>query len=269
MRTVSKVILWSVIAAAWPRLADAQIPVTDVANLANNQVMHAATLAKWVDSINNLRTQIDQLNRQINIQDDIRKWSGNPVEAGAGVILDGLGQKDLLRTYGKTKSAVLGLVNSFDSLKNTGSGSYRAISSLDLDGKEVARDALAFRRYSILDGMQANTEEVTAATREREAVLQEEVALTLEDMKAAPTAAEVQKLAAKLMALNGQLAQVEAARKREVDAVALQKIANDARLEQERLAAAELAAKDDYLANQRVSSYLKTLRVRKAPPGEN
>ena len=81
-------------------------------------------------------------------------------------------------------------------------------------------------------------------------------------MKSAPTDAEVQKQAAKLTALNGQLSQVEAARRREVDAVALQKIANDARLEQERLAAAELAEKDDYLANQRVSAFMKTIKVR-------
>src|SRR6185312_16966695 len=102
-----------------------------------------ATIAKWVESINHLRTQINQLNQQINIQDDIRKWSGNPVEAGTKIVLDGLGQNDLLRTYGKTKSAVLGLVNSLDSLKNTGSGNYRVISGFDLDGKEIVRDALS------------------------------------------------------------------------------------------------------------------------------
>jgi len=92
--------------------------------------------------------------------------------------------------------------------------------------------------------------------------------LTLEDLKDAPTEAETQKLSAKLAVLNGQLAQVEAARRREVDAVTLQKIANDARLEAERAAAAELAAKDDYLANMRVSAYMKTLRVRKNYPNE-
>jgi hypothetical protein len=84
----------------------------------------------------------------------------------------------------------------------------------------------------------------------------------LESLKSADTDAEAQKLSAKLTALNGQLAQVEAARKREVDAVALQKIANDARAEEERLAAAELAAKDDYLANQRITAYMKTLKLR-------
>lgn len=254
---------------ALPLGALAQIPVTDVANLTHNSVLHAENLAKWVQSINNLRTQIDQLNRQINIQDDIRRWSGNPIEAGAKVVLEDLGEKDLVRDYGKTKRAILGLVGSLDSLKRTADGSYRAISDVDLDGNELKRDPLTYRRYAVLDATQANTEQVADETKERERVLQAEIAVTLAELRDASTEAETQKLSAKLTALNGQLAQVEIARRREVDAVALQKIANDARLEQERLAAAELASKDDYLAIQRVSSYLNTLRVRKNPSREN
>jgi hypothetical protein len=246
----------------------AQIPVTDVANLANNQVAQAANIAKWVESIAHLKTQIDQLNQQISIQGDIRQWTGNPVEAGGKLTLNVLGATDLVREYGQAKNAILRTVDSLDSLKHTSSGSYRAIASVDLDGNEVQRDPLTFRRYAVLDATQANTDQVTADTKARETELQEEIALTLEDLKAAPTEAETQKISAKLAALNGQLAQVETTRRREVDAVALQKMANDSRLEEERLAAAESAAKDDYLANQRVSAYMKTLRVRQNPPDE-
>lgn len=248
--------------------AMAQIPVTDVANLANNQLAHAATLAKWVESINSLRTQVDQLNRQINIQDDIRRWSGNPIEAGAKIVLEGMGEKDLVRDYGRTKWAILGLADSFQSLKRSVDGNYRTISDLDIDGGELRRDPLLHRRYAVLDARQQNTEQVAEETKDRENELQAEIALTLEELKDASTEAETEKFAAKLTALNGQLAQVEAARRREVDAVALQKIANDARLEQERMAAAELAAKNDYLANRRVSAYLNSLPLRKTPSRE-
>jgi hypothetical protein len=240
--------------------------VTDVANLANNTALHVENIAKWAESLANLRTQIDQLHQQIDIQSDLRQWSGNPVEAGGKLVLNGLGQQDLVRDYGRAKDAILSTVDSLDSLAHTGRGNYRAIASVDLDGGEFRRDSLAFRRYAVLDATQANTEQVTEETRSRERELQTEIADTLDDLKAAPTEAETQKLSAKLAALNGQLAQAENARRREVDAVTMQKIANDARLEQERLAAAELAAKDDYLANQRVSAYMKTLRVRKNPP---
>lgn len=240
----------------------AQIPVTDVANLANNTALHAENLAKWVESIAQLKTQIDQLRQQIEIQSDLRQWSGDPVEAGGKLILNGLGASDLVRDYGRTKDAILATVDSLDSLAHTESGTYRLIASLDLDGNEARRDPLTYRRYAVLDALQENTEQVSGETKEQEQALQEEIALTLEALRAAPTDAETQKLAGKLNALNGQLAHIEATRRREVDAVALQKIANDARREQERLAAAELAAKDDFLAQQRVSAYLATLKVR-------
>lgn len=246
-----------------PHEGMAQIPVTDAANLANNTVLHAENIAKWVESINNLRAQIDHLRTQINIQDDIRRWSGNPIEASAKVVLEGLGHDDLVRDYGKAKRAVVGLVGSLDSLQRTADGSYRAITNLDLDGKAFQRDESTFRRYAILDAKQDVSAEVTVETRNRELELQDEIAVTLDEMRSAPTDAEVLKQTAKLTALNGQLAQIEGARRREVDEVVLQKIANDARIEAEWLAAAELAARDDYLVQQRVSAYLGTLKVRK------
>lgn len=243
-------------------LLQAQIPVTDVASLVNNKVSQVQNMAKWVESIAQLKQQITQLDVQINLQTDIRKWAGDPKAAGTKLLIDSLGVKDLVRDYGQTKAAIRSVTQSLDSLGHTGNGNYRAILNVDIDGNSLSRDELTYRRYSILDATQTNTEEVTTDTKTREQELQQEVVDTLEDLKSADTDAEAQKLAAKLTALNGQLAQVEATRKREVDAVTLQKIANDERLEQERLAAAELAGKDEYLANQRISTYMKTLKLR-------
>jgi len=262
MKTFLKIAAWGLLAVLGLKPANAQIPVTDVANLANNTALNAENIAKWVESIAQLKTQIDQLRQQIDIQSDLRQWSGNPVEAGGKVTLNALGEQDLVRAYGRTKDAILSTVNSLDSLTRTGSGNYRAIASIDLDGNEVQRDALAYRRYAALDATQSNADQVTDETKAREQDLQEEIAATLEDLKAAPTGAETQKQSAKLAALNGQLGQVEAERRRQVDAVVLQKIANDARLEQERAAADELASKNDFLANQRISAYMKTLKLR-------
>ena len=247
----------------------AQIPVTDLANLASNQLSQVENIAKWVESIAQLKQQITQLDQQIKLQTDIRQWTGDPRAAGNNLGLSSLGASELVRDYGRTKNVIRSLTNSFDSLNQSGNGNYRAIVSVDLDGNPLTRDALTYRRYSILDATQANTDQVSADTKVREDELQADIAVTLEDLKAAPTEAETQKIAAKLAALNGQLAQVEAARRREVDAVTLQKTANDSRLEEERLAAAESAAKDDYLANLRVSKYMNTIRVRQNPPNEN
>lgn len=243
-------------------LASAQIPVTDAASIANNRAAQAENIAKWVESIQRLREQIDALNRQINIQSDIRRWAGNPVDAGTKVVLEGLGGPELAREYGNARRVVVGLVDSLYSLKRTAEGTYRTIESVDIDGHEMRRDPMIYRRYAVLDAKQDVSAQVSVETRERELELQTEVAATLEEMKTAETDAEVQKLSAKLTALNGQLARVENARRREVDEVALQKIANDARTEAEQRAAAELEMRNAYLANQRISAYMKTLKVR-------
>jgi len=262
MKTFRHIFIGLVLLSLLPHGALAQIPVTDAANLAANQVAHAANIAKWIESIAQLKTQIDQLNQQISLQTDLRTWTGNPAVAGNNLTLGTLTTPALVRDYGRAPEMVVGLVNSLQSLGNTSQGTFRALDGTDLDGNAMVRDALTYRRYSVLDAMQGNSAQVAQDTRTREKELQTDIAGTLEQLKAAPTEAEAQKLAAKLTALNGQLGQVEAVRRREVDAVTLQKIANDARSEEERQAAAELEAKDDYLANQRVSTYMKTLKVR-------
>jgi len=240
----------------------AQIPVTDVANLVNNKISQLENTAKWVTSIAHLKTQIDQLSQQIGIEGDIREWTGDPKKAAGKLVISSLGAGDLVHEYGQTRQAILSTVAGLDSLKHTAQGTYRAIQNIDLEGNELNRDLQTFRRYAVLDATQANTQQVTAQTKARETELQEAIAETLDDLKSAETDAEVQKHAAKLAVLNGQLAQVETTRRREVDALAMEKIANDSRLEQERLAAAELALKDDFLANQRVTTYMKSLKLR-------
>ncbi len=249
-----------------PVAAFGQYPVFDASNYAASQVAHSQDIAKWVESIGKLKTQIDQLNQQINIQSDIRKWEGNPVEAGAKILLGGMGRQDLVQEYGQAKINILGLVDSLGSLNHTVQGNYRTISSVDLNGNAFGRDPITYRRYSVLEALQANTDQVTDETKTREVALQNDVADTLVQLKSASTEAEAQKLTAKLTALNGQLGQVDAARRRQVDEVTLQKTANDSRKEEEVQAAAELEMHDDYLANQRVSAYMKTVKVRTKPP---
>ncbi len=242
--------------------AHAQIPVTDAASIANNRAAQAENVAKWVESINHLRQQIDSLNRMINIQSDVRRWTGNPVEAGTKVVLEGLGGPELAREFGSAKRAVVGLVDSVGSLKRTAEGTYRTIDDIDIDGNAMRRDPMIYRPYAVLDAKREVSVQVAVETRARQKELQGEIAATLEEMKGAETDAEVQKHSAKLTALNGQLAYLESARRREVDEVTLQKIANDARTEAEQRATAELEMRNAYLANQRISAYMKTLKVR-------
>lgn len=240
-----------------------QIPVTDVAGLLNHKIAQLENIAKWTDSIAKLRAQIDHLKEQVAIQNDIRKWAGNPSEAARRIAMDKLGVGDLVREYGRARAVVVSTANSVASLSTTVNGTYRAIEDIDLNGGKLKRDALAHRRYAVLDAQQQNYQEVVEETKERELDLQEDLAQTLHDIKGASTEAEVSKQAAKVGAINGQIAAVGADRRDQADQVVVQKIANDARLEQERLATAEMEAKNDHLANQRVTSFMRTLKVRR------
>lgn len=244
----------------------AQIPVTDAANLLNNKIAHIENIAKWADSIAKLRTQIDQLKQQIDIQHDLRQWAGDPLAAGTRLNLDVLGARDLVREFGQARSAIVSTANSLSSLDNTAQGVFRSIRGTDLDGGAYEHDSLTFRRYAVLDGQQENYQQVFDDSKERERQLQEELAATLAAVKSASTDAEVRKHSAKIDALNGQLATLAAERRDQADQVLAQKIANDARLEEERMAAAELEARDNHLANKRVSTYFATLRLRQSQP---
>ncbi|OAM90015.1 hypothetical protein OH491_19140 [Termitidicoccus mucosus] len=240
------------------------IPVFDGGNLANNQIMHIATIAKWVDSIAQLKTQIQQMKEQAGIQNDIRSWAGDPSKAARSLLLDVLRESDLNHEYGEARNAITQAVNSLDVLTRDDRHTYRPVDEADLDGGDVWHDPQLYRRYSLLDARQENARVVSDETRARELELQEEIALTLLDLRSAGTDAQVQKLTAKLTVLNGQLAQLESTRRRQVDEVILQKLANENRREVEQLAAAELQAKDDYLANKHVTTFMQSFNPRKS-----
>jgi len=242
--------------------AFAQIPVTDAASILQQELSTAETLAQWAQSIAQLKIQVSQFNQQIAIQGDLRNWTGNPSAVAVNVDISTLGAGSLTQTYGQTQTAIVNVPNSVASLNNTSSGTYRALQDTDLNGNSVQHDPLTYRKYSVLDAQQQNYEQVVSSTNARQQQLQQDLASTLVDLKNASTDAEVQKQSAKVNALNGQLAALGATRRDQADQVAAQKAANDSRQEEERNSAAELEAQDDYLASQRITTYMQTLTLR-------
>ena len=240
----------------------AQIPVTDVASITANQIAHAEDIAKWVQSIANLQTQINQMNQQLNLQNDIHSWTGDPVAAGGNVNLALLGANIVAKVYGSSQAAIVNVPDSLASLGSTSSGTYRPLQDNDLNGNSVQHDPMTYRRYAVMDAQQQNYQQVSSDTSAQEQQLQQDLAATLIALKNASTDAEVQKQSAKINAINGQLTVLSADRKDQADQVVAQKAANDTRIEEERMAAAELEATDDYLANQRITAYMQTLKVR-------
>jgi hypothetical protein len=242
--------------------AFAQIPVTDAASILQQELSTAETLAQWAQSIAQLKIQVSQFNQQIAIQGDLRNWTGNPSAVAVNVSLSNFGTGNLTQVYGQSQAAIVNVPNSLASLDNTSSGAYRALQDTDLNGNAVQHDSMTYRRYSVLDAQQQNYQQVVTSTNSRQQQLQQDLASTLIALKDASTEAEVQKQSAKVNALNGQLAALGATRRDQADQVAAQKAANDSRREEEINAAAELEAQDDYLASQRITAYMQTLKLR-------
>ena len=234
-------------------------PVFDGGNLANNQVMHLETIMQWVNSIAQLKAQIEQLKTQVSIQSDLRSWAGDPAKAAKSLVLSVLNEGDLTREYGRTRDAIARNANSLGILTDDDSGVFRNTDQPDLDGGAIAHDPTLYRRFTVLNDRQHNTRAVIDGTHDRAQELLQEIAFTLSDLKAASTDAEVQKQNGKLTVLNGQLAQLESTRRREVDEVVLQQIANASRQDAEQIAAAELRARDDHIASQRMTTFVRTL----------
>jgi len=245
--------------AALGVFAFAGMPVIDAANLANHQVSHIATIAKWVENIAQLKAQIEQLKTQVGIQSDLRAWAGDPAKAAKALALDLLNEGDLTREYGRARDAIARAAGSLGILHDDDSGVFRKTSQPDLDGNAVVHDPTLYRRYTVLNQRQQNTREVIDAMYARRHELSRETALTLASLRAASTDAEVRKLQAKLTVLNSQLAETENTRRREVDEVVLQQIANESRHEMEQVAAAELRARDDYISSRRVTAFMRTV----------
>ena len=102
-------------------------------------------------------------------------------------------------------------------------------------GRDFVRQEPLYRRYAAVERQADNLAAVHAETGARSvAALQGELATTLEQLRGAATQAEVDKLNAKLAALTGQLAHLDAQRRDEADKLQTQQILNENQAAKER-----------------------------------
>jgi len=221
--------------------ACAQWIVHDPGNTAVNAAIqagqaanHLEILRQWAEQLEKLNRQIRQLEEQLAVQQRIRDVIGDPSAAGAGVVLRDLGQDELARTYGETLRAARRLSDAIDSLQRTSEGIYRQLDDRTVFGREFARQEGLYRRYAAVERQADTMAEVQTQADARTAALQSDIAATLEQLRTAPTQAEVDKLAAKLGALNAQLGHLDAVRAEEAAKLKAQQILNDNQAAKER-----------------------------------
>lgn len=221
--------------------AAAQWIVNDPANTAVNSAIQSAQVANHVETLKQWAEQLEKINRQIRQLEDllatqrrIRDVLGDPAAAGVEV-MRGLGAEDFARTYGETTQAIRRLSDAVNSLRSTADGIYRQLDDRTVLGRSFSRQTRPYLRYAAVDQQAGQAEAVFAATEPRIAGLQQEISDTLRDLRNASTQAEVDKLSAKVNALNGQLALLAARRRDEADRLQSAKILNENQAEKERL----------------------------------
>jgi len=220
--------------------ASAQWIVNDPVNTAvdtliqvNQEANHLEILRQWATQLETLNRQLRQLEDQLAAQQRIRDVLGDPAAAGAQISRN-LGAEDFARQYGDTMSAIRRLSDAVASLRSTADGIYRTLDDRTVLGRSFTRQTTPYLRYAAVERQAQNTETVFTDTDTRIAVLQTELAATVAALRDASTQAEVDKLNAKIAALNGQLAQLAQRRRDAADQLHAQQILNDNQAAKER-----------------------------------
>ncbi len=252
-------------------LSAARVPaqwiVHDPVNTAVNSAIqtaqtanHLETLKRWTEELDKLNRQVRQLEDLLSTQRRIREVLGNPAAAGSEM-MRGLGAGDLARTSGETAQAIRRLADAANSLRSTADGIYRELDDRTVLGREFSRQTAPYRRYATLDQQARQAEAVYGDTEGRSAALQLELTATLGELRAAPTQAEVDKLSAKVAALNGQLAQLAARRRDEADKLLAARILNENQAEKERLDLREKQIAEEHQTLGVVNAWQSSLQL--------
>lgn len=246
----------------------AQLVVHDPGNTAVNAAVqagqaanHLETMRQWAQQLEQLQRQLRQLEDQLAVQQRIKSVLGDPTAAGVGLGLRDLGAVELARTYGETLAATRRLANAVDSLRRTSDGIYRGLEDRTSLGRGFSREESRYRRYAAVESQADHLAAVQAQTGERTAALQAEVAATLEQLRTAATQAEVDKLSAKLSALHGQLAYLDAQRQSETAKLSAQQILNENQAAKERQDLLERQAAEERQSLAVVGAWQDTIKV--------
>jgi len=234
---MKRLLLFLILAPA----AFAQWIVNDPVNTAVNSAIqtaqtanHLEVLRHWAEELERLNRQIRQLDDQLAVQRRIRDVIGDPSAAGAQVVLRDLGLTDLARTYGDTWREVRRLSAAMDSLRRTADRIYASLDDRTVMGRDFVRTSLPYRRFAVVENAADNLEAVAEQTDQRSIALQSELADTLQRLQQAETQADVDKLAVKVAALNGQLTHLAAQRRQAAEQVLLQQALNENQAAKER-----------------------------------
>src|ERR1700690_1606249 len=178
----------------------AQYVVYDPALHTQNIIDEAQNIAKYVQMIDNQVQQITTLNSQLQV-------FGNPSKilnlAGFTGLISDLQDTGVGQAVGQLENLAQGI----DALQYDANGLYHNVGTTFTtpDGNAVSRAANLYRQFAAINETTKNFTGVYADVLSRRDSLRQDIATTTEQLRAATTASEVQKLTGVLIGLNAEL----------------------------------------------------------------
>lgn len=207
-------------------------------------VNHTSTIAKWVESIQALNTQIGKMQEYIQVANTVKGYIGDPASAIDQVNIQLLGQDNLGAGVGQLTAAINQTVSGSEALAQSGQGLFTPIEFKTPSGLDIERVVDRYKPFGAIQQQGANVTSVIADTLSRIKQLQQDKADTLILIKNATSETAAQKLQAKMEAIDGEMAALGVQQQTATNQLVAQDIANRNDHEMKAQAAAEAADKE-------------------------
>ncbi len=229
------------LAAAVPR-AHAQYIVYDPTSNITQTLNHVEDLAKYVDMVNNQVQQIDKATQTLTQLNNYVKIVGDPSQivnvTGASSTVTELKSTGVSQPM----STLAGLANGGSALQNNGGGLYVAVSGTTASGSTVVHNDELYRRYDAVDRTVSNFQAVQSNTLARIQALRTAMKQTLNQLDAATTQSEIDKLHGVLVAQASALNDLHAEQAAAAQQATVQHLQNDNNAQMKRQANADAFA---------------------------
>jgi len=204
MKRILTVIAATLLCAASSR---AQYVVYDPALHTQTIIDEAENIAKYVMMIDNQVQQISTMTSQLQQLQQYNQAFGTPSQilnlAGFTSLISDLGDTGVGQAVGQLETLAQGInAEQYDA-----NGLYHNVGATFTtpDGSSVSRDANLYRQFAAINETTRNFSNVYADVVSRRDSLRQDIAATSEQLRAATTASEVQKLTGVLIGLNAEL----------------------------------------------------------------
>ena len=203
---MKKVIALTMVALSVAASARAQWIVFDPTSNIQQIIDTAQEIAKYVTMIENQVQQIQTLTDQLNEFKNYENLFGNPSKVLLPTVQPLV--NDLTKTeLGQTLTTLEGAVNAGQAMVYNGDGLFNSVGTTFTtpDGQRVTRQQAPYLPVAAVQKTTDNYLSVSTDAASRRVALKQEIAATADQLKAATTDAEVQKLTGVLVGLSSAL----------------------------------------------------------------